>query len=217
MKTIIFVWDRKNDLIPKEDTIGKALEASAPATLLWRKWLADPRHVTQAEEGDRFFIMKRDRARQGIFMSGFLDKAPRKSQHEWQFTLSPDALIDWTREPVLDSRAFPGFRFGWSADLEEAVLPREDARILELLWARHLFNAKGHVCEPNTILNEAIKIAKGESCELCGKALYSKYDVFYKPEVMKPQWNEVKPGDDIIANYFLLCDSCAGIQASLGK
>lgn len=26
-----------------------------------------------------------------------------------------------------------------------------------------------------------------------------------------------KTGDDIIANYFLLCDSCAGIQASLGK
>jgi len=47
--------------------------------------------------------------------------------------------------------------------------------------------------------------------------LNSSYDVFYKPEVMKPQWNEVKPGDDIIANYFLLCDSCAGIQASLGK
>ncbi|MFA5302433.1 MAG: hypothetical protein AB7S54_11255 [Bacteroidales bacterium] len=81
----------------------------------------------------------------------------------------------------------------------------------------HIFNAKGHICEPNTILNEAIKISKGERCELCGEALYSKYDVFYKPEVMKPQWHEVKPGDDIIANYFLLCNTCAAIQASLGK
>ena len=38
MKTIIFVWDRNYDLIPKEDTISKTLEASAPTTLLWRRY-----------------------------------------------------------------------------------------------------------------------------------------------------------------------------------
>lgn len=203
MKTVVFVWNRKSDLIPKEDTLRNALSANASTTILWRKWQPDQRHGTQAEAGDRFFIMKRDRVRQGIIMSGFIDKDPVQSQYEWQFVLSPDAFIDWTKEPFLDSKSFPDFKFGWLADLEEAVLLKEDAVILELLWARHIFNTKGQICKPNSMLNEALRIAKGERCEYCGDVINRKYDVFNKP------------GDDFMQNYLLLCETCASIQNSL--
>lgn len=143
----------------------------------------------QAEEGDRFFMVRVGEGQTGIVMSGTFSSFPYedgdwsgKGRRTFYLDMECEVMVDSEKAPYISTEELmeklPGF--DWTGGHSGRLLDTELAEKLEALWLEYLYNNPGMFDEEtasstspedpeiNEILSGYLSRMRKGACEICG-------------------------------------------------
>lgn len=189
----------------------------------------------QAEDGDRFFMVRVGEGKTGIVMSGIFGSDPYededwsgKGRKTFYMDLDCDTMVDTENAPYISTEELmerlPGF--DWTGGHSGRLLDADLAEQLEVLWLEYLYKnynifdeKKANSTAPaepciNDILVDYLVRTKGTVCEICGYDYHKLWgeDCHAENEfrLFEPsEEDRAKPDDCVWKHIHCLCPSCS--------
>ena len=135
--TVILMWNPSVSSVKLEDH-NKSIPNIYTDIFNWSVWDHE-----NAKCGDRFFLVRCGEGKTGIVMSGVFDSQPypgRKGSKTYYMDMVPNLILNPEEAPMITvaelEKAIPSFK--WNGGHSGRILPQEDAKKLEEIWADFL-------------------------------------------------------------------------------
>ncbi len=233
MKTFILMWNPAISSFKKEE-FNEMISADEYPELNWAVW-----DWKEAEEGDRFFMVRVGEGNTGIVLAGHFESDPWKGE-DWSgkgrevyyVDLDVDSIIDSDRDAYITTEqltdAIP--EFDWTGGHSGRLVTPEVALKLVMLWMQYLFTHHDIFDDKvawissywinymiDGVLEEHLYHTRGNKCEVCGydyKQLWSD-DCVEKNDYWL-FWSNAgtKPSDSFMDHVHCLCGNCGCVEES---
>lgn len=233
MKTFILMWNPAISSFKKEE-FNEMISADEYPELNWSVW-----DWREAEEGDRFFMVRVGEGNTGIVLAGHFESDPwqgedwsGKGREVYYVDLYMDSIIDSDRAAYITTEqltdAIP--EFDWTGGHSGRLVTPEVALKLEMLWMQYLFTHQDIFDSKaawtseywnkdmvDGVLEEHLCQTRGNKCEVCGydfKQLWG--DDCEEKNDYWLFWPKAcsKLSGNFMDHVHCLCNNCGCVEAS---
>ncbi len=226
MKTFILMWNPAISSFKKEEFEEMIYQKGC--NFNWSVW-----DWKEAEEGDRFFMVRVGEGNTGIVMAGRFESGPwqgedwsGKGREVYYVDLDVGTMLDSDKKPFISTaqltEAIPDF--DWTGGHSGRVLSDEAAIKLETLWMQYLYSNQSIFDDKDAftydcwnidmidgIIDEHLLATRDNTCEICG---YNYQKLWGDDCENHNSYYIYWPGklaptnDDVMNHIHCVCDNC---------
>ena len=230
MKTVIFTWDKEEDLYNEDESINKLVCGKA---IDWKTWYgSDKRHAPiWTDQGDRYFLYQIGR---GIISAGSIGEAhfvKGQSKLVNCGMVHIELIPNKVGEPIIPSQQVEEILANSEKpyDKSEIVITnRSDVAKLETLWLKAViennprylefdenFWLMSNLHEQTLYAIHKELLSGSKRCSVCGNDLNRNNLLVFRPIVNLPAYKSITSYKDLLLQYTILCKECAAIEMEL--